>query len=158
VVLMKKSLIILSVVLLGLLFVIGCGEKAAPAVDSVPEEAVEEKVMEKVENPVVEKPEEPAAKEVAPPAIKEFTVNGKNWEFDVKEIKVKAGDTVKIQFTSTSGFHDWVVDEFNAATDQVNSGGQTSVEFVANKAGTYEYYCSVGNHRARGMVGTLIVE
>jgi len=87
-----------------------------------------------------------------------FNVGGTNFAFDVKEIRVKEGDTVTINFVSNGGFHDWVVDEFDAATAQVNTDGTTSVTFVADKAGTYEYYCSVGNHRAQGMVGTLIVE
>lgn len=85
-------------------------------------------------------------------------VSGVNFAFDVPEIRVKEGDTVTINFTSAEGFHDWVVDEFDAATERVRDGGQTSVTFVAGAAGTYEYYCSVGNHRALGMVGTLIVE
>lgn len=87
-----------------------------------------------------------------------FAVTGENFSFSQNEIRVKEGDKVKILFTSESGFHDWVVDEFNAATDQVNSGGTTEVTFVANKKGSFEYYCSVGSHRALGMVGTLIVE
>jgi len=87
-----------------------------------------------------------------------FDVKGVNFEFDVKEIRVKEGDTVTINFSSTEGFHDLVIDEFNAATAQVRPGTPTSVTFVADKAGTYEYYCSVGSHRAQGMVGTLIVE
>lgn len=92
------------------------------------------------------------------PEMKMFDVGGSNFSFDVEEIRVKEGDTVMIHFTSTGGFHDWVVDEFDAATDQVNTGESTSVTFVASKAGTYEYYCSVGNHRAQGMMGTLVVE
>ena len=133
-------------VLLGLLFVVSCGEKVAPVVD------VPEPVAEVVPEPVVEEVVEVA------PMVKEFTINGKNYEFDVKEMRVSEGDTVRVEFTSSSGFHDWTVDEFNAATDQVSTGKSTSIEFVANKAGTYEYYCSVGSHRLRGMVGTLIVE
>lgn len=89
---------------------------------------------------------------------KVFNVGGVNFAFDVKEIRVKKGDTVTINFTSDGGFHDWTVAEFNAATSRVNSGGSTSVTFVADKAGTFEYYCSVGSHRALGMVGNLIVE
>ncbi|NCP67794.1 multicopper oxidase domain-containing protein [Candidatus Peregrinibacteria bacterium] len=87
-----------------------------------------------------------------------FTVLGSNFAFDMEEIRVKEGDEVTINFRSTDGFHDWVVDEFDAATEQVQTDGETSVTFIADKAGTYEYYCSVGNHRANGMVGTLIVE
>jgi nitrite reductase (NO-forming) len=40
----------------------------------------------------------------------------------------------------------------------VNGGETTSVEFVADKTGTFEYYCSVGAHRAMGMTGSLVVE
>lgn len=90
--------------------------------------------------------------------MKMFDVHGKNFEFDVQEIRVKEGDTVMIHFASTDGFHDWVIDEFDAATERVTPGTPTTVTFVADTKGTYEYYCSVGNHRAQGMVGKLIVE
>jgi plastocyanin len=89
---------------------------------------------------------------------KVFDVKGVNYGYDVQEIRVKKGDTVTINFTSTSGFHDWVVDEFDARTEKVQAGGTTSVTFVASKVGTFEYYCSVGSHRQMGMVGKLIVE
>lgn len=89
---------------------------------------------------------------------KTVDIVGTNYKFDVTEIRVKEGDTVTINLTSGNGFHDWVVDAFNASTDRVNTGENTSVTFTADKAGTYEYYCSVGNHRALGMVGKLIVE
>lgn len=85
-------------------------------------------------------------------------ISGRNFEFDTKEIKVQEGDTVVINFTSTDGFHDWTVDEFDAKTARVATGNTSSVTFVADAKGTYEYYCSVGSHRANGMVGTLIVE
>ena len=92
------------------------------------------------------------------PEAKVFNVTGKNYEFSVKEIHVNKGDTVTINFSSTSGFHDWTIDEFNAHTKRVQTGGSSSVTFVADKVGTFEYYCSVGSHRALGMVGKLIVE
>ncbi len=91
-------------------------------------------------------------------AVKEFTVTGSNFSFDPKEIKVKKGDTVKILFKNADGFHDWRVDEFNAATKKIKGGEQDSVQFVAEKAGTFEYYCSVGEHRQMGMKGNLVVE
>ena len=87
-----------------------------------------------------------------------FSLDAFNFGFSENEIRVKEGDTVTINLTSTDGFHDWVVDEFDAATERVQTDGTTSVTFVADKAGTYEYYCSVGQHRQNGMVGTLIVE
>ena len=74
------------------------------------------------------------------------------------ELVVQEGDTVRIELEVTQGFHDLVIDEFDAATEQVAATNTTVVEFVADEAGTYEYYCSVGSHRAQGMYGTFVVE
>lgn len=90
--------------------------------------------------------------------LKTFSIAGENFKFSLSEIRVKKGDRVRINFNSASGFHDWKVDEFKAATKQLNTGQSDSIEFTANTSGTFEYYCSVGQHRAMGMVGKLIVE
>ena len=95
--------------------------------------------------------------------VKTFVLTVVNFKFlmngqEAPELRVKEGDRVRIEFTSTDGFHDWVVDEFNAATEKIQTDGSTFVEFVADKKGTFEYYCSVGEHRVKGMVGNLIVE
>lgn len=90
--------------------------------------------------------------------IKIFEVDGVDYEFSIKEIKVNVGDAVKIVFTSKEGFHNWVVDEFNATTRDLRAGETDTIEFKADEAGVFEYYCSIGSHRALGMVGTLIVE
>lgn len=100
----------------------------------------------------------PAEEPAVDPNAQVFVVKGVNYGYDVKEIRVKKGDTVTIQFESTDGFHDLKIDEFNAATQKVQPGTPTSVTFVADEAGTFEYYCSVGEHRAHGMIGNLIVE
>ena len=92
------------------------------------------------------------------PTTQTLNLNGLNFDFSETEIRVKMGDTVVINFTSAGGFHDWTVDEFSAKTSRVNTGQSTSVTFVANKKGTFQYYCSVGSHRALGMIGNLIVE
>lgn len=90
--------------------------------------------------------------------IKSFTVEAQNYSFSLKEIKVKKGDKVKIHLVNKGGFHDWVLDEFNAKTDRIQADQTADVEFTADKVGTFEYYCSVGNHRQMGMKGNLIVE
>ena len=95
--------------------------------------------------------------------VKVFVVDSSHLRFYIDgvenpDIRVKQGDKVRIEFTSSEGFHDWVVDEFGAATEKINAGGSSFVEFVADKKGTFEYYCSVGKHRANGMKGNLIVE
>lgn len=89
--------------------------------------------------------------------LKEFEVDGTNFKFSLLKIEVNKGDVVRIVFTSQEGFHDWKIDEFGVATNQIQAGQQETIEFVADQAGQFEYYCSVGNHRALGMVGTLVV-
>ena len=89
--------------------------------------------------------------------IQEFDISGAPFKFSVKEIRVKQGDIVRINFTNSEGLHDWVLDEFNARTKQLKAGESETVEFVADKKGTFEYYRSVGTHRPQGMAGTLIV-
>lgn len=92
------------------------------------------------------------------PAVKEFTVSAKNFSFDPSTITVNKGDRVKITFKNSEGFHDFVVDEFGAATKQVQAPATEVIEFTADKNGQFEYYCSVGSHRAMGMKGVLKVQ
>lgn len=89
---------------------------------------------------------------------KVFNITGHNFAFSQKEIRVKKGDTVTINFESTEGNHNWTIDAFHAATQTVGPGTKASVTFVADQTGTFEYYCSIGSHRSLGMTGSLIVE
>lgn len=91
-------------------------------------------------------------------AVKEFTITSTNFAFNPKDITVQKGDRVRINFKNTDGYHNLVIDEFNVATKTLNEGGSDTVEFVANKIGSFVYYCSVGNHRTMGMWGRLNVE
>lgn len=113
--------------------------------------------------------EQPASSQDVPPtgeavvndaavATKTFSVSAKNFSFTPSEIRVKQGEKVVINFTTASGFHDFVIDELNVKTKQLSDGQTEEIEFVSDKKGTFEYYCSVGNHRKMGMVGKLIVE
>ncbi len=90
--------------------------------------------------------------------VKRFTVEGSNFKYSPAEIKVKKGDRVEVTFKNIEGTHDFVVDEFEARTNQIGADEEETIEFTADKAGTFEYYCSVGQHRKMGMVGKLIVE
>ena len=107
--------------------------------------------------------QDPTSPEEATTPDVTFSVTGENYAFFVDgeenpDMVVQEGDLVRIEFESTQGLHDWVVDAF-AATEQVDSAsGVTTVEFVADQAGEFEYYCSVGSHRQQGMLGSFIVE
>ncbi len=105
---------------------------------------------------------EPAATTSPSPSnqssAKEFTVTASSFQFSPAQIKVKKGDTVRLTVKNSGGSHDLVIDALNVSTKILGSGQSDTVEFVANKTGSFEYYCSVSNHRAMGMVGTLVVE
>ena len=100
----------------------------------------------------------PSASASADGEVKTFTVEAKNFSFSMPEINVAQHDKVKIVLVNKQGFHDWVNDLYNANTKQIQADETDEVEFVADKTGTSEYYCSVGQHRAMGMKGNLIVE
>ena len=89
-----------------------------------------------------------------------FDVSGGSFYFVPNEIRVKEGDQVKIVFTNVGGTHDLVLPDFGVATKVTKTGETDTIEFTANKKGSYEFYCSVGNgyHRQMGQIGTLFVE
>lgn len=90
-------------------------------------------------------------------SVSTFTVTGSNFAFSPANLSVKKGDTVNITFSNSSGTHDFNIDEFAVATFQLEGGASQTVSFVADKTGSFEYYCSVGSHRSMGMTGTLTV-
>jgi plastocyanin len=96
--------------------------------------------------------------DVSTTVVHEVVVNGSSFAFDPKEIRVPEGTRVRVVFNNQGGMHDFVIDEFNARTKVLPSGQSETIEFVANKKGSFEYYCSVGTHREMGMKGTLVVE
>ncbi|MBI2673826.1 MAG: cupredoxin domain-containing protein [Candidatus Zambryskibacteria bacterium] len=107
--------------------------------------------------PVTEKVVEEVTEESAVNNVKEFSIDAASFSFTPSTITVNRGDTVKLTVKNTKGTHNLKIDEFNASTRTLNVGETQTISFVADKVGTFEYYCSIGNHRALGMVGSLIV-
>lgn len=97
---------------------------------------------------------QPAVPAAAGQVIK---VTGQNFRFNPDKIQVKKGDKVRIALTAVDMPHDFDLDELGVNGPVVQPGETTEVEFIADKTGEFEYYCSVGKHRANGMVGKLIV-
>ncbi len=95
-------------------------------------------------------------------SVKEFTMTAyydpalKKPIFSLPEMNVKKGDKVKVKITNTLGMHDFVIDEFTVAKE-LPLNQEVIVEFTADKAGEFVYYCSKPGHRAGGQWGTLKV-
>lgn len=89
--------------------------------------------------------------------VRIIEVEAGSFYFKPNMITLKKGEKVKLVLNSVSMMHDYVVDELGIKTEIVKSGDTATVEFTADKVGTFESYCSVGQHRAQGQVGKLIV-
>lgn len=86
--------------------------------------------------------------------VKEITLTGTNFDWEPKEIRVKKGDKVKLTLVNKEGMHGVEIADFKVKIDKPGSK-----EFVADKAGTFEFKCSIMCGNGHGtMVGKLIVE
>lgn len=90
--------------------------------------------------------------------VNEIAVEAGSFYYKPNVITVKKGEKVRIVMNSVSMMHDFNIDELGVKLPIVKNGETGTVEFVADKVGTFEYYCSVGNHRAQGQVGTITIE
>jgi plastocyanin len=78
-------------------------------------------------------------------------------KFTTKKLKAKAG-TVTFKFKNPASIpHGVAIEGHGVDKDsQIVTKGSTTLT-VKLKPGRYEFYCPVGNHKAAGMEGTLIV-
>lgn len=90
--------------------------------------------------------------------VKEFVLEAGSFYYKPNMIRVSKGDKVKITINSVSMMHDINIAEYNVHSSPAQSGHSVSVEFTADKAGNFEMFCSIGQHRANGQVGRFIVE
>ncbi len=91
------------------------------------------------------------------PDVKEFTMTAKQWEFSPSTITVNKGDKVRLLVTSVDVAHGIGLSDFGVSSF-INPGKQTVIEFVADKQGTFSFFCNVACGVGHGnMRGTLIV-
>jgi cytochrome c oxidase subunit II len=87
-----------------------------------------------------------------------IAVSARKYEFNPNVIKVKQGDHVKLVITATDRDHGFKLPAYDI-NQRLAKGVATTVEFTANRAGTFPFECSVvcglGHHK---MKGQLIVE
>ncbi len=107
-------------------------------------------------------------------------LQAENVKFSPDELTIPVDSVVELKLENLDATeHDFQVDGLDA---DVMSGGSTrpehggghgggqvvamhtmsremaSVVFMANKRGTYNFYCTISGHKEAGMVGTLTVE
>lgn len=160
---MSKSIwivvIALLVIIVGYMFFAQAPETSAPAPTTTPatqentgNETVPTLSSGEETTPTVTTPSESAP-------VKELTVEGTEFAYNVKTITVTPGQKIKITLMNKgSMIHDLDIDGV-VDSPIIAAGEQEVIEFTAPaKAGSYEYYCSVGSHRQQGMKGQLVVQ
>ena len=111
-----KKKIFLFSLVLGLFFVVGCAQSGTP--------------------PVAE-PET---------GVKEIRVQGGDFWLEPTSISVNKGDRVKITFENVGSItHNLDIDGYGR-TEIISAGSIDTIEFVADKAGTFDMWCSVAGH------------
>jgi cytochrome c oxidase subunit 2 len=88
----------------------------------------------------------------------EVKVTAKKFEFSPSAVHVKKGDHVKLVITAADHDHGFKLDAFQI--DQLLKKGEaTTVEFTADRAGTFPFecshFCGMGHKK---MKGELVVE
>lgn len=91
--------------------------------------------------------------------VRELRIEGSEFKFNLASLTLKKGEKVRLTLANTGMMkHDFVVDELSVRTKIISSGETDTIEFTPETIGTFEFYCSVGQHRANGMKGMLTVE
>lgn len=85
-------------------------------------------------------------------------MTARKFEFEPSSIRAKKGDKIKLLITSEDVRHGFKLPDFNINED-IEPGKTTTVEFTADKTGTFTFACSVfcGSGHTE-MDGKLIVE
>lgn len=95
----------------------------------------------------------------AKPGVTALTVEGTEYRFDPREIRVNSGESVRITFRNTGVIeHDWSVPDLGIATSTVPAGQEAELEFRPTRRGTFEIICTVPGHKELGMTATLVVQ
>ena len=107
--------------------------------------------------------------------VQVIRVTAKKYEFDPSPIRVKQGTKVRLNITATDHAHGFKISPFPDGAEKsgdpglvfsspqdctkIEKGQTATVEFVAQKSGTYSFRCCVvcGFHH-HSMKGELIVE
>ncbi|WP_239614847.1 cupredoxin domain-containing protein [Cohnella mopanensis] len=102
--------------------------------------------------------EAPASASASAPAAggetKEITITATNFKFSEEVINAKVGDTLILNYKNENGNHGLGINDLNV---KLKNGESATI--VLDKAGTYEFNCSIMCGTGHdNMVGKLVVE
>jgi len=91
------------------------------------------------------------------PARHDITIKAKNHKFTPARFDVAQGDIVKVTLVAEDAPYSFAIDEYRIAK-RATPGKPATVEFRAEHAGTFTYYCNLSTDSAcKDMKGQLVV-
>ena len=88
----------------------------------------------------------------------EITMTAKKYEFSPKIIRVKKGDRVRLVITALARVHGFKIEALKI-DQKLPKGEAVTVEFIADRSGTFPFQCSqVCGLAHKKMKGELIIE
>src|SRR5688572_30323898 len=92
-----------------------------------------------------------------PPNRREITLTARNYRFTPNRIEVAQDDLVKLTVQSEDVAYSVTIDEYRVSR-RVPAGGSTTLEFRADRPGTFAFYSNMTNDsRHSQMKGELVV-
>ncbi len=89
------------------------------------------------------------------PPVREFVVVAEKFAFTPERIEVTQGERVRVTVRSADTTHGWAIEAFDVDVLARKGGRPETVEFVADRAGTFEItcseYCGRGHKRMKGV-------
>lgn len=90
--------------------------------------------------------------------VRTFDIVASGFRFNPATITVAQGERVRLHLRSSDRSHSFAIKAFRVKTMIPKGGGSVTVEFVADRAGTFDFtcaeYCGTGHS---GMKGKLVV-
>jgi cytochrome c oxidase subunit II len=100
-----------------------------------------------------------AGQDTAGPQPREWHIVARKFAYSVPRIEVQQGDLVKITLDTTDIPHSFTIDEPYRLAKRARPGHPVVFEFRADKAGTFDFYCSLKiDEGCRNMKGQLVVK
>jgi cytochrome c oxidase subunit 2 len=153
---MKATLTAILMIIVATALAACSQEAAAPATQAAAPSAEAAPAAEEPPTAAPEAAEEQAA---APSGdVTEIAVTAGDWTWTPSTITVKKGDRVRLMLKSLDVDHGFSLKEYGI-DEFLGAGKEATVEFTADKAGEFEFSCSVycgTGHRS--MRGKLVVE
>ncbi|MEM2138343.1 MAG: cupredoxin domain-containing protein [Candidatus Anstonellaceae archaeon] len=75
-------------------------------------------------------------------SLKEFTITASRFKFEPSTITVNKGDRVRLTLRNSDVSHGIAISEFNVDL-RAGAGETKSIEFLADKEGTFNFFCSI---------------